>query len=376
MSETSTELVHLHLNDTKKAAECCEVRPLRMLPEAPGREGCLCTKPARPLAVFPFSKDASAERYVAVKSVYIVVNPFSGNGRGNRVLKQIEASLTSHSVAFTTLKSGHAGHIEDLVRELNFAGHDAILVVGGDGTFHEALNGLMTRPAGDQLPLCLFAGGTGNSFMTDLGGQHVGDVLQWLYEGRTRRVDCGRVLWGPEQRVAYTLNMVSWGIGVDSNVMAEKLRCLGTARYDVAILWEILKSHRRDISLTLDGFPICEQESMKLVQIQNTQHGGAGLRLLPFARLDDGLFDVFFGDVGRLSALKLFGEVKRGGSHVYLPTCHYYQFKTLSLEPKLESLLNVDGENGRATPVHLEVLHEAFTIFTPPTPLPSTTIVP
>eukprot|EP00742_Colponemidia_sp_Colp-10_P005348 GILJ01005713.1.p1 GENE.GILJ01005713.1~~GILJ01005713.1.p1 ORF type:complete len:377 (-),score=40.34 GILJ01005713.1:54-1184(-) len=376
MSETSTELVHLHMNDIKKATNCAESRPIRMLPEAPGHEGCCCAKPARPVAVFPFSKDASAERYITVKSVYIVVNPFSGNGKGNRVLKQIEASLTSHSVAFTTFKSGHPGHVVELVRELNFAGHDAVLVVGGDGTFHEALNGLMCRPGGDQLPLCFVAGGTGNSFMTDLGGENAADVLQWLYDGRTRRVDCGRVQWGAQEQVVYTLNMVSWGIGVDSNVVAEKLRWMGTARYDVAILWEILKSQRREISLTLDGFPICRDESMKLVQIQNTQHGGAGLRLLPFARLDDGLFDVFFGDVGRLSALKLFGEVKRGGSHVYLSSCHYYQFKSLSLEPKVESLLNVDGENGRATPVHLEVMPEAFTIFTPPTPPASTTIVP
>ena len=52
-----------------------------------------------------------------------------------------------------------------------------ICAMGGDGTMHEVINGMMQREATLRMPVALIPGGTGNSFMEDLGLIHPG--LPW-----------------------------------------------------------------------------------------------------------------------------------------------------------------------------------------------------
>lgn len=59
--------------------------------------------------------------------------------------------------------------LQDYTHLLPLGGVDAIIVCGGDGSFFEALNGMLTRPDGLRVPLGILPGGSGNSLMVRYG---------------------------------------------------------------------------------------------------------------------------------------------------------------------------------------------------------------
>lgn len=122
-------------------------------------------------------------------SFLVIANPHAGRGRGAHVLGQVEEALRKRGVPHSTALSGWAGHAVDLASQAARDGAAGLVLVGGDGTLFEALNG-MSR-AGRLLPVAQIPIGTGNSFIKDLGIETTEDGLAALSGGKTRRVDIG-----------------------------------------------------------------------------------------------------------------------------------------------------------------------------------------
>ena len=92
------------------------------------------------------------------------------------------------------------------------------------------------------------------------------------------------------------MNAVHWGLGTDANVIAEKLRCCGPLRYDLGIIYEILRLRKRPVVVTIsggndDGDVRLDYDGL-LVSAMASKYTGDGLRLCPYAQLDDGKMDV------------------------------------------------------------------------------------
>lgn len=217
-----------------------------------------------PLA--PFVSAASAPS--PPKSAYLVFNPVGGKKRAAKLAESLvlpmlkEAGLTVE--AKPTEYKGHAG---ELGRTLPLDGVDALLIMGGDGTLSEVLDGFLRR---EDSPTCVIGfvpAGTGNSYMREAMGMKVAGApeaavraaVQAIVDGRTRSVDCQQLdmtgLDGaPLRRVS--INTVMAGFGPDANAVAERRRWLGPARYDISVKTEILKLPRRKAmpaTLTVDG---------------------------------------------------------------------------------------------------------------------------
>lgn len=164
--------------------------------------------------------------------------------------------------------------------------------------------------------------------------------------------------------VRYSHNLVTWGLGVDSTLKAEKMRWMGPIRYDVGILMAIMANNRRQATLTLDGKEM--EGDYTLFLIQNSQTGGSLLPLAPGASLDDGLMDIgILKKMTRRGILKAFGMLKSEGRHVFHPRVDYHRFTTLSIETPTPAAINVDGENIGSTPLNMEVIPQAIEVFTP-----------
>ena len=164
--------------------------------------------------------------------------------------------------------------------------------------------------------------------------------------------------------VRYSHNLVTWGLGVDSTIKAEKMRWMGPIRYDVGILMAIMANNRRHATLTIDGTEM--EDDYTLFLIQNSQTGGSMLPLAPGASLDDGLMDIgILKKMTRRDVLKAFGMLKSEGRHVFHPRVDYHRFTTLSIETPKPTAINVDGENIGSTPLSMEVLPNAVRICVP-----------
>ena len=128
-----------------------------------------------------------------MKKFYLTLNPHGGQQKGPRLLKQILPVLEATNVELTIIETTFAGHANELAHKLDFDGYDGMIVIGGDGTMHEVVNGMLTRLDKKQLPIGLIPGGTGNSFMHDLELMNPVDAVKAIISGNTRQIDVAEV---------------------------------------------------------------------------------------------------------------------------------------------------------------------------------------
>ena len=175
---------------------------------------------------------------MATSIVKLFVNPTAGRGRAGKRLQRIEELLGEAGVEFETRLSTRVGDLENLVREAVDQGTDRVIVAGGDGSVHEAVNGIMTAQATARLGV--IPTGTGNDFAkaseipldwehaTALLGDRIAAGANW------RRIDVGRmnerffangVGIGFDAKVTKVARSYRWPIG-DLVYLLALLRCI------------------------------------------------------------------------------------------------------------------------------------------------------
>tara|TARA_B100001093_G_scaffold508715_1_gene571432 strand:+ start:2965 stop:4005 length:1041 start_codon:yes stop_codon:yes gene_type:complete len=318
----------------------------------------------RPIYADVFSKDTNQGGDVNV--IHLMVNPFSGKKQGESIAQQAKTTFEKKSIKVTTHVSASSGQLIELAAHLTTETTDVVAVVGGDGSLSEVITGLMQ--AKSQCRIGLIPAGTGNSMANDLKIQNTEEAIHRICNGNFQHLDLAKVdmvagLPGSEQGhlTRYSANLVTWGLGVDSTIKAEKMRWMGPMRYDVGILMAIMANNRRHATLTIDG--VSFEDDFTLFLIQNSQTGGSLLPLAPGATLDDGKMDIgILKKMKRGQILKAFGQLKTEGRHVFHPMVDYYRFKTLEISTPKPTAINVDGENIGSTPIKMEVLPGAVAI--------------
>jgi YegS/Rv2252/BmrU family lipid kinase len=277
------------------------------------------------------------------------------------VWQQVEPVFNKAGVGFDTLVTEHPGHAAEIAEELDLAQYHGLCLVGGDGTIHEVIGGLMRRGTEVHTPLGLLPGGTGNSVHQHLGYLEPDVAAQQIVNGHIAPLDLLRVRLNDE--TTYCANIVGWGAAVEINRTAERLRPLGSSRYSVAALWHIVRAQRRALRLVLDDEVI--EDEFLLVMACNTKFTGKGMLIAPRAELGDGLIDVIYvRDASRRQMLQMFSKVF-DGSHCQLPFVEYRQVRSLAIESNRQDLLNLDGELRGRTPVSVDIVAGALRIFQP-----------
>ena len=286
-----------------------------------------------------------------MKKFYMVVNPHGGLKKGLGILEKVQPIFEENDCELTILKTEYAGHGKDYAYEVDFTNYDGFCAIGGDGTMHEIINGMLNRPDKRQLPIGLVTGGTGNSFMHDLDCLEPENAAKRILTGRERPIDIAKVDANGE--TLYAFNIVGWGMPTDINILAEKMRWLGEQRYNVASILEVLKGKRRLAKLIIDGNTVVGDYGFILGC--NTIHTGKGMMMAPLAQLNDGLIDLIIArKAGRLKLLSLFPKLFKG-AHVGDPLVDYHQVKEFSIVPKEDNILNIDGEMLGSTPINVKI---------------------
>jgi YegS/Rv2252/BmrU family lipid kinase len=289
---------------------------------------------------------------------YITVNPHGGTKKGSKILSQVLPIFESENAEVTVIETEYAGHARDLAMDVDMTNYDGFCCIGGDGTMHEAINGLLKRKDKKRFPLGLITGGTGNSFMCDMNCQDPIDATKRILSGNRKFIDVLECHSNGD--VYYAFNLVGWGMPTDINNLAEKMRWLGTQRYNVATLIEVMRNSKRFAELKVNGESITDD--FAFIIACNTIHVGKGMKMAPKAQLDDGLVDIIIvPKVNRFSLLKLFPKLFTG-EHINSPELQYKQVNSFSIIPKENNKLNIDGELLGSTPVNVKVLQKEIEI--------------
>ena len=296
---------------------------------------------------------------MSAKRFALIVNPWGGKKKGPAAAEQARALFEQAGATVEIHATQGPGHAATLARTLDLNGRDGLCLVGGDGTLHEAVNGLMQRDRPTATPIGVLPGGTGNSVCWHLGYRTVDDAVRKILNGAVRPLDLAQVTLANE--VVYCVNIVAWGAAVDINETAERHRWLGAPRYTLSPLWHILRPRLRRARLELDGEAI--DDDFLFAVGCNTRYTGRGMNLAPRADMGDGLLDVVFvRRATRRDLLRVFGRVF-AGTHVDLPCVEYRQVKHFRIEADPADRLDLDGELKGSAPLSTKVVPGALRVF-------------
>ena len=290
----------------------------------------------------------------------LIVNPFSGKKQGLEIFNKIKKKFNSKQIDLTLIKTEFPGHAEQIIKKFNFEDYKGLLMIGGDGTFHEIVNGMFNRRDKKKIPIGIIPGGTGNSFMLDLGITDPNVAVDKILMEKTRFIDVIKLDMG--QTVKYSINLVGWGMITDIGFTAENLRWMGNVRYTIsAIIHIFFKNYRKA------EFEVNNKRSVKNFMFVigcNSINVGKGMRMAPKAKLDDGLMDIIVVDsnISRIRLLSVLPKLFKG-THIGEPEVQYYQSSKFSLIPDNDDSLIIDGEMIGKTPIVAEIIPNSIEIF-------------
>jgi YegS/Rv2252/BmrU family lipid kinase len=231
-----------------------------------------------------------------------------------------------------------------LARDAAEEGYELVVAVGGDGTVHEVVNGLMQVPKEKRPKLGVVPVGSGNDFANAVGySKRAETALREALTGVSYRVDVGLIKDG-NGRKEYWTNTLGIGFDATSTIRFRKMtRLRGFSAYLAAVLQTIVLNHdAAQIQVKTD-----EQdwnEDILMLVLCNGNREGGGFYVQPHAKPNDGkLHYVYIGKVSRLMMLRLLVEVMQG-THERFSEVEMGSFKKLELKSNIPLHIHTDGE--------------------------------
>ena len=300
----------------------------------------------------------------------LVLNPTAARGKAERTWRKVRDELHYWHVMPTVVQTEWAGHGAEIARSAVTAGSSLVIAVGGDGTAHEVVQGLMEAEASASgtafahLPL-----GTGCDLARGLGlSLNPTGILRGLRKGRNTYIDIGvadmKAGGGTVRR--YFLNGATVGLGpaVARRVKSSKwLQGFGKRAYWLAALQEIFVAHPYQVSWCTDDDTSGDTLMLQLF-INNGPSIGGGMRPSPNASFDNGeLHIIMVGALGLMSTLNQFRRLERRRSFKH-PDIHSFICRSINLEgPELD--VETDGEIAGSLPARLWVRPGALLVRMP-----------
>jgi diacylglycerol kinase (ATP) len=291
----------------------------------------------------------------------VLVNPASRGGRGIRSLKPVLERLRRGGRSVSVIVGRSAADALARAEVAVAREPDALVAFGGDGLVHLAVRAL----AGTAVPLGIIPTGTGNDIADALGIPRrdplaAADIVA---RGVSRPLDAVRVGAGPDRPEGERFaGVLACGFDSKVNERANAMtRPSGKARYLLALVQELRSFAPIPFRITLDG-EVVEREAI-LVAVANTRSYGAGMRICPEARPDDGLLDVLvLGAVSRGQFLQTFPRVYRG-AHLAHPAVTVRRARNVTVEAP-DVIAYADGERIGPAPVDCAVEPGALRVLT------------
>ncbi len=305
--------------------------------------------------------DRKREPRNARPAIRVILNPTAGAGRAGRGWPTLRSQIESvcgrrPDVAVTTAP----GEAETLARDAARRGITEVMVIGGDGTIHEVVNGLLAV-AGQTCVLGVIDIGTGSGFAESLGLPKAwADMVRIAVRGHPRSIDIGRVRFRRSDGQESTRHFVNeCQIGIGAAVCAALGRpgkwLGGRLGFGLTALGVGLLQRARPMEVRSDGAPSTVERRLG-VSIANGPLTGGGMSFAPDARLDDARLDlVAIGDIPRCSRpaflARLYEGRPLGGRYAT-----HRQATTIAVHAQPAASVAADGEVLGCTPasVHVE----------------------
>jgi len=253
-----------------------------------------------------------------------------------------------------------------LARQAADDGADLLVVVGGDGTVNEVVNGIAGR---EGVELAVVPRGTGWDFVrTYRIPRKLEDAVAVALDGRTRAIDLGRARyrnWDGHDAESVFANIASAGMsGAIAKRANETSKALGgKISYAWAILAVFSRWRNDEIRVAVDG----ERRTGRMhdVIVANGRYLAGGMNICPEAEPDDGVFDVLLiGDLTKRDLMLTLPKTYRG-THLPHPKAEVLRGSHVEIDADEPLPVQLDGEQPGTTPVTFEVVPQALRLRVP-----------
>jgi diacylglycerol kinase (ATP) len=277
------------------------------------------------------------------RKVKIILNPMADMGNAWRIARDLR-SITEQHGGVDWSGTVYPGHAIDLAKQAGEQGYDMVIAMGGDGTVHEVINGLMNVSDEKRPVLGVVPAGSGNDFAHAIGVSSKSDhALVHALNHEPSPVDLGLMIDEHGKREYFDNTL---GIGFDAivTIRSHKLPVLrGFLMYLTAVIQTILLNHNA-IAMQIETESQTWAQSNLLLTLCNGPREGGGFLMAPDAKVDDGILHyAMIKSVSRPMMFRLIPEVMKG-THGRFKQITMGSCKEMSVAANRPMYIHADGE--------------------------------
>ena len=285
-----------------------------------------------------------------------IINPLAGGKHGKKIkgaLYAIEQRLNERKVRYRFHLTRYKKHATDLTTELIENGATDIIVVGGDGTLHEVVNGFTNF---DKVSLGLIPCGTGNDFAFSLSlPKNPVDALDLILDGTPKFVDFMQM---PSVR---GMNVIGTGIDVDVLRRYERLKRKNKFAYTMCLVKTLFKFKYTEFSAVLDGNK--HDYRSFIACIANGSAYGGGIPICPPAEpTDNKLNFLAVRSMRKIKIIRAFIKLKKG-KILSLKQTEHFPCEHVQIQTNSPCTVNVDGELYENIPFEVKIIKNTLKMY-------------
>lgn len=282
--------------------------------------------------------------------INIIANIRSGRGLGLKSLKKVTSYCADNSIDYTLYVTNYKGHATDIARDVTKNG-GTVVAMGGDGTFHDVLNGISDL---QNTTVGFIPAGRGNDF-TRAAGFSLNPIkaLKDILAGNTKRIDFIQV--GDKR----CINVA--GTGLDIKVLELANQKAGLSYLNSLIYWinHIIPCHA---VVTCDDQKPLDVNCI-MAGVCNGIAFGGNIRLSPVSKIDDGYLDVIIIQMPEDgNVMKLLPKFVKG-KHMDMPITTHIRCKKVKIVSDVA--VELDGEIYENLAFDCSIAEKALNIFVP-----------
>ncbi len=278
------------------------------------------------------------------RKVKIILNPMADMRRAWQVARDLRPIVEEYGSAYWS-GTVYPTHATKLAREAGEDGFGMVIAMGGDGTVHEVVNGLMQIPAERRPILGVVPVGSGNDFAHAMGIPKEADrALSLALNGEPISIDLG-LMKDEHGRQEYFDNTLGIGFDAVVTIRSHRLPILrGFLMYFTAVLQTILLNHE-PAQIQFESEAEKWEEQVLMTTLCNGGREGGGFMLSPDSKMDDGMLEYLtVRKVSRAMMFRLIPEFMNGTHRRFTRQIHMGSCRRLAMNADRPLYVHADGE--------------------------------
>lgn len=304
---------------------------------------------------------------MAIKNWFVIINPTSGNGKSIKKWPEIKRLLDSKKFYYEFAFTEHSKHSAFLVQKAIEKGFTNIICVGGDGTLHNIINGIMSQNKipSKNIHVGMIPIGTGNDWIkTHLIPKQINLAIDILIKGRVSFQDIGKITFENQLNNPVYFNNLA-GVGFDGYVVSKvnKYKFIGALAYMMGAIIGLFSFKNFTSTVFINSQEYSGKTLMILVGL--CKFSGGGMQLTKTPNPVDGLFDISIAkNLSKFDIIKNLGKLFSGKitNHKKVETIKSNRIEII-IKQHEKPFIQADGELIGIGSITLQIIPQAFSFY-------------